>query len=273
MRYRYAAMTSLQALVLALIQGLTEFLPISSSAHAILTPILFGWPDQGLTFDIVTNAGTLTAVLVYFRRDLLDMLTRVEAWRRNPGGGAPMAPALVLATLPVVVAGTLFYSWIATSGRNALLIALLSIGFGLLLGWADHRTTGSRDLDTLTFRDAFWVGLAQAFALLPGTSRSGVTMTAGLFLGFSRSQAARFSFLLSIPVSFAALAHDIQELISGASLTAGWIPLAIGYGASALSAYLVIDWLLTWLQNQNMMVFVAYRVILGLVILGMLWVA
>ncbi len=271
MRYRYAAMTSFQALILALIQGLTEFLPISSSAHAILTPILFGWSDQGLTFDIVTNAGTLTAVLVYFRQDLFQLLTRGEAWKPAPGSGSPMGLALVLATLPVVIVGALFYSWISTSGRNALLIALLSIGFGLLLGWADHRSVGDRDLDSLTLRDALWVGLAQAFALLPGTSRSGVTMTAGLLLGFSRGQAARFSFLLSIPVSLAALAHDLRELLSGAALSAGWVPLAIGYGASAVSAYLVIDWLLTWLQKQNMMIFVVYRVILGLVILALLW--
>jgi len=263
-------MTSPQALILALIQGLTEFLPISSSAHAILTPILFGWPDQGLTFDIVTNAGTLTAVLVYFRRDLAELLTRPDAWLPSGGSKPTMGLALVVGTLPVVISGGLFYSWISTSARNALLIAILSIAFGVLLGWADRRSTGTRTLDGLTLRDALWVGLAEALALLPGTSRSGVTMTAGLLLGFSRREAARFSFLLSIPVSLAALAHDLKDLFDGAARTAGWLPLAIGYGVSALSAYLVIDWLLAWLQNQSMSIFVAYRVALGVAILVLL---
>ena len=265
-------MTSPQALILALIQGLTEFLPISSSAHAILTPILFGWPDQGLTFDIVTNAGTLTAVLIYFRRELLTLLTDRQAWVPVPGRKAPLGLALVVGTVPVVIVGALLYSWISTSGRNALLIALLSIGFGVLLGWADYRASGTRTLEQLTLRDAVWVGLAEALALFPGTSRSGVTMTAGLFLGFNRQEAARFSFLLSIPVSLAALAHDLKALVDGASLSGSWLPLLIGFGASAISAYLVIDWLLTWLQSQSMAIFVAYRVSLGLVILILLTV-
>ena len=265
-------MTPVQAFILALIQGLTEFLPISSSAHAILTPIIFGWQDQGLTFDIVTNAGTLTAVLVYFRHDLWTLATRPEAWRRPAAGTAPLGYGLFLGTLPVVVVGGLFYSWFSTEARNALLIACTSIAFGLLLAWADHHPASTKTLEHLRKRDALWIGLAQAFALLPGTSRSGVTMTAGLFLGYSREHAARFSFLLSIPVSLAALAHDLKDLVSGGAHGASWLPLAIGYGASAVSAYFVIDWLLTWLQKQSMAVFVFYRITLGLVILGMLWI-
>lgn len=272
MRYGYAAMTPVQALILALIQGLTEFLPISSSAHAILTPIIFGWQDQGLTFDIVTNAGTLTAVLIYFRRDLWTLATEPAAWRRPVSGTAPLGYGLFLGTLPVVVIGGLFYSWFSTEARNALLIACTSIAFGLLLAWADHRPASIKTLDHLRKRDAWWIGLAQAFALLPGTSRSGVTITAGLFLGYSREHAARFSFLLSIPVSVAALAHDLKDLVEGAGGAVGWLPLLIGFGASAVSAYLVIDWLLTWLQKQSMTVFVVYRITLGLMILGMLWI-
>lgn len=264
-------MSPLQALVLALIQGLTEFLPISSSAHAILTPILFGWPDQGLTFDIVTNAGSLAAVLIYFRRDLLGMLTDSRAWIRAPDRRAPLAPALILGTLPVVIVGALFYSWLAGDARNAVLIAVLSIAFGLLLGWADRRPMGGRSLDDLRMRDAFWVGVAQAFALLPGTSRSGVTMTAGLLLGFDRRHAARFSFLLSIPVSLAALLHDLKELVTGSGSGIGALPLIIGFFASAISAYLVIDWLLSWLQRQSMTIFVVYRIVLGAIILALVY--
>ena len=264
-------MTPLQAFILALIQGRTEFLPISSSAHAILTPILFGWQDQGLTFDIVTNAGTLTAVVLYFREDLKRLLTDPTSWRPPESGTAPLGFGLFLGTLPVVIVGGLFYSWFSTGARNALLIALTSIIFGLLLAWADHRPASIKTLAHLRKRDAFWIGMAQALALLPGTSRSGVTMTAGLMLGYTREHAARFSFLLSIPVSVAALLHDLKDLLEGSLTSDAWLPLVIGYGVSAISAYLVIDWLLAWLQRQSMMVFVVYRLILGVAILGLLW--
>ena len=270
MRYGYAAMTSVQAFILALIQGLTEFLPISSSAHAILTPIIFGWQDQGLTFDIVTNAGTLTAVLIYFRQDLLHLATDRGAWRRPSQGTAPLGFGLFLGTLPVVIVGGLFYSWFSTDARNALLIACTSIAFGLLLAWADHNPKSTKTLEHLRKRDALWIGLAQAFALLPGTSRSGVTITAALFLGYSREHAARFSFLLSIPVSVAALLHDLKDLLTDSPGHIGWMPMLVGFVTAAVSAYVVIDWLLAWLQKQSMTVFVVYRIVLGLVILGML---
>lgn len=271
MRYGWPAMTPLQALILALIQGITEFLPISSSAHAILTPILFGWRDQGLTFDIVTNAGTLTAVLIYFRQELWRLATDADSWRLKPSGPIPLGPALVVGTVPVVLCGLLFYPWLASDARNPLLIAATSIGFGLLLAWADYGVDGRRRLDDLRLRDVVWIGLAQAAALIPGTSRSGATITAGLFLGFDREQAARFSFLLSIPAGLAALAHDALDLWSTPPARADLQAMVIGYVAAAISAYLVIDALLAWLRRQGMAIFVVYRVILGLVILGIFW--
>lgn len=273
-------MSIVQAFVLGLVQGVTEFLPISSSAHLILVPYFFGWDDQGLGFDIVANTGSLLAVIVYFRRDLWATLR--SPWRLGAGADpgdppapvsreqAPLLPAIALGTVPVVVAGLLVYGWLATGARNPALIASTSIGFGLLLGFYDRVGARSRDLDTLRWRDAAWIGLAQALALIPGTSRSGITLTAGLALGFRREDAARFSFLLYVPVGLAALAHDLKDLLAEGLVGASALPLGIGFVTSAVSAYFVIDWLLDWLQHRPLGIFVAYRVVLGLVIFALL---
>lgn len=284
------AVTWLQALVLGLIQGITEFLPISSSAHLILAPYLLGWHDQGLTFDIVVNAGTLLAVMVYFRRDLLKMVLdpgatmepEVEDGDGDPDGdgagdasGARRPPLLLLlmvGSLPVVVAGMLFYDWISTHGRSTWVVATTSIAFGLLLYWTDRTGSRRRGLDSLGWRDALLVGLAEALALLPGTSRSGVTMTMALWLGFRREDAARFSFLLAIPVGLAALVHDLEDLLSGAAGQIPVLPLLVGFAVAGLSAYLAIGWLIDWVKRQDMLIFVVYRVILGCVLLGLIWV-
>lgn len=314
-------MTWLQALVLGLIQGITEFLPISSSAHLVLTPHLMGWHDQGITFDIVANAGTLLAVMLYFRRELWAML--VEPWSRpaavasagsgpvdDPGADdhdeddhdadtgrengsgdapadpAPLAPAerarppmlalLALGSVPVVVTGLVAYSWISTSGRSAGVVATTSILFGLLLYWADRTGSQTRTEASLGWRDAWIVGLAQALALVPGTSRSGITITAALWLGLRREDAARFSFLLSVPVGLAALVHDLRDLAGvlagGGGADLGLVPIAVGFVASMVSAYAVIGWLLAWVQKQDLKVFVVYRIALGLVLLGLIWI-
>lgn len=262
----------LQAFLLALVQGITEFLPISSSAHLILTPYLFDWPDQGLVFDVATNTGTLLAVVLYFRRDLLGLARGVVSGERVEG----MPPwrllaALFVGTIPVAVAGLLLYDFIAGEARNPVLIAATSIGFGLLLWAADLIGRRRRELATLTVWDGLWIGLAQAAALVPGTSRSGITMTFALFLGFTRPAAARFSFLLAIPVGVLAAAKDGLDLLGGEAPAVGWLPLLVGFAVSAVSAYLVIGWLLAWLERQTMAVFVAYRVLLGLVILGLVY--
>ena len=273
-------MTILQALVLALVQGITEFLPISSSAHLILTPYLFGWRDQGLVFDVATNTGTLAAVIVYFRRDLGELVRALWGELSGRGGvlveGMParrLALALVVGTVPVAVAGLLIDEWVETAGRSALVIAITSIVFALALGLADRAGGKERQLATLTLRDAFLVGLAQALALVPGTSRSGITMTAALALGYHRPAAARFSFLLAIPVGLLVTGWDAMNLVLGGDdgTRPEWGPLLVGLVASAASAYLVIGALLAWLRRQTMMPFVVYRLALGALLFALIW--
>jgi undecaprenyl-diphosphatase len=273
-------MTILQALLLALVQGITEFLPISSSAHLILTPYLFGWRDQGLVFDVATNTGTLAAVMVYFRRDLRDLVAALWSDVAGRGGGTVegmparrLALALVVGTIPVAVAGLLIDDWVETAGRSAFVIAVTSIVFGIALGVADRAGARARELATLTLRDALLVGLAQALALVPGTSRSGITMTAALLLGYHRPAAARFSFLLAIPVGLLVTGWDAAKLVLGGDEAARhpeWGPLLVGLVASAVSAYLVIGALLAWLRRQTMMPFVVYRVALGMLLLALI---
>jgi len=272
-------MTPVQALVLALVQGITEFLPISSSAHLILVPYLFGWRDQGLAFDIATNTGTLLAVVAYFRRDLAELARGLWASLRGREAGTVegMPPtrllaALAVGTVPVAVAGLLAADWVSTAGRDPGLIATTSIVFGLALGWADKAGSRRRDLAGLRLRDALLVGLAQAIALVPGTSRSGITMTAALALGFDRPASARFSFLLAIPVGVLATLYDLVQIARGEVPVGDLGAMAIGLVASAVAAYLVIGALLAWLRRQTMTPFVVYRVLLGGVILALLWI-
>lgn len=272
-------MTILQALVLALVQGITEFLPISSSAHLILAPYLFGWRDQGLVFDVATNTGTLAAVMVYFRRDLAGLLRALAAELAGRGGGTVegmpagrLALALAIGTVPVALAGLFIDDWVETAGRSALVIAVTSIVFGLALGAADRWGGHRRELALLTLRDALLVGLAQALALVPGTSRSGITMTAALALGYARPAAARFSFLLAIPVGLLVMGWDALQLVTGDGARAHpeWGPLVVGMVASAVSAYVVIGALLAWLRRQTMTPFVVYRLALGVLLLALI---
>ncbi|MEM6794455.1 MAG: undecaprenyl-diphosphatase UppP [Acidobacteriota bacterium] len=268
-------MTTFQAFVLAIVQGVTEFLPISSSAHLILAPVFFDWPDQGVTFDIVTNTGTLLAVVIYFRRDLWGLVRRpllgLEAVRGGARGDVPLLGLLGIATVPVVIAGLAFYGWISTAGRDPRVIAIASIVSGVLLYGADHFLRRERDLDEIGWRSALTIGLAEALALVPGTSRSGITMTAGMGLGLNREAAAHFSFLLAIPVGAAALLHDLKDLIEeGTRAPEAWWPYLVGFSVSALSALAVIDWLLGWVKRQSLDVFVAYKIALGAAIL---WLA
>lgn len=266
-------MTITQAIVLAVIQGITEFLPVSSSAHLILAPRLFGWNDQGLVFDIATNTGSMLAVMAYFWRDLWQLLNDTVARLKAPrtivtDHPAPLGPALAAATVPILIAGALLSHWISTAARNPQLIAFDAIFFGLLLLWADRTARRERGLDSLRWRDALAIGAAQVLALMPGTSRSGVTMTAGLAAGFTRSEAARFSFLLSVPAGLAVLAWDVKELIQHGPPAAGWLAMWIGLVASFATSYLVIGFLLAWLRRAGMTPFVVYRILLGLTILA-----
>ena len=262
-------MSWLQAVVLGIVQGVTEFLPISSSAHLILTSQLLGWPDQGLAFDMAANTGSLVAVIVCFAGE----------WRRLVGGAVGLPEAdpesrrqlglLLVATLPVAAAGLVFQEQLASGARHVALIAATSILFGLLLGWADgRRRDGGGDLASLGWSAALVVGAAQAMSLLPGTSRAGVTITAALLVGLSRPAAVRFAFLLAVPVG---LLVGFKNVVDLAGLAGEWSgEIAIGFLVSGLSAYAAIRWLMRWVRRHDLRGFVVYRVILGLVLLTQL---
>jgi undecaprenyl-diphosphatase len=265
-------MTLLQVVVLAVVQGITEFLPISSSAHLILVPVITQWPDQGLAFDLAVHAGTLTAVVGYFRRDVatltVDGLRSLT--RRQHVGQSRLAWAVVIGTIPVGVAGLLFGDFIETRLRSAEIIAATTLGFGVLLGIADRRGDHrQRELGALTWRDAVLVGVAQALALIPGTSRSGITMTAGLFLNLSRHAAARFSFLLAIPVT--ALAAGLKLMQAASQETAiAWGDFLVGYVLSAVVALAVIHFFLALLTRYGFMPYVVYRLVLGVGLMALI---
>ncbi len=257
-------METWQELILALIQGLTEFLPISSSAHLILFPRLMGWSDQGLAFDVAVHVGTLGAVVLYFRRELLKMS---RDWAASLGTRqctpeARLAWGVLIGTIPVGIFGLLFKDFIETSLRSPLVIALATIVFGLLLWWADRRGRRRRDEYSLSLGDILYIGLAQAVALIPGTSRSGITITAGLMLGLTRAGAARFSFLLSIPVIVLAGLLEVRDLVQG-SATLPVTDLLLGAAVSGVTAYLSIHFFLSLLERIGMLPFIVYRLVLG----------
>ena len=259
----------IQALWLALIQGLTEFLPVSSQAHLVLYSLFTGELYQGLDFDIMLHAGSLVAVVVYFRRELLAM---ASDWLRSLTGGpatkdSRLAWWIVIATLPAGALGFLFKDQAELALRSPLIMALALIVFGLLLGWADWRHRGQRDEYELSLKDVLIIGFAQALALIPGTSRSGITITAALFLGLNREAASRFSFLLSIPIiSAAGLLAGLDLAESG--LQSGVGVLIVGFVAAAISAYACIHFFLAFIRRIGMLPFVIYRVILGIVLLS-----
>jgi undecaprenyl-diphosphatase len=259
----------LQIVVLALVQGLTEFLPISSSAHLILVPILTEWPDQGLAFDVAVHAGTLTAVVLYFRHELGRMLIEwFASFKGRLTPDARLAWAVLIGTIPVGLAGLMFKDFIETELRSPMIIAVETIVFGLLLWYADQTGKRSRDEYSLMLFDVLVIGLAQALALIPGTSRSGITITAALMLGLKREAAARFSFLLSIPVILLAGSFETMEYLSVARVQDAQ-PLLIGALISAVSAYACIHYFLKLLDRIGMMPFVAYRLVLGGVLLAL----
>jgi undecaprenyl-diphosphatase len=266
-------MTLLQIVVLAVVQAVTEFLPISSSGHLILVPFFLGWRDQGLTFDVATHAGTLLAVIVYFRRDLRDLIAGLFTGRAAGSGeysARGLAWCLAVGTVPAGLAGLAFKDMIEREARNPLLIASTAVFYGLLLLVADRIGRKSREIGDLGWRDALWIGVAQALALVPGTSRSGITITAALLLGFSRPAAARFSFLLSIPITAMAAALKILELALEGVTAEQLFPMVLGAVVSAAAGYAVIAWLLAWLRRRSLTIFVIYRMLLAAVILAIL---
>ena len=273
-------MSTLEIIILALLQGLTEFLPISSSAHLILPSQILGWQDQGLGFDVAVHVGTLLAVMLYFRKELGTMSV---AWL----GTLNMGPAknsadhqinfegklvwwIILATIPAGLFGLFGKDLIEAHLRSALVIAATTLLFGFLLGFADvkagHRKA-HKPLEKLGFKGAMLIGLAQAIALIPGTSRSGITMTIGLLLGLSRDHAARFSFLLSIPAIAMAGSYLTLKLVLSTQ-GVDWQAIGLGSLLAFISAYTCIHYFLILLNKVGMMPFVIYRLILGF---GLLW--
>lgn len=262
----------LQIVVLALVQGLTEFLPISSSAHLILVPVFTDWDDQGLAFDVALHIGSLAAVVFYFRQDLLNM---TRSWftslqTRRLDEDAKLAWAVLLGTLPVGLFGLLLKDWIETDLRGPYVMAGTLIGFGLLLGFADWWNKGQRTTSQMNWKDVAVIAFAQVLALIPGTSRSGITITAALLMGLSREAAARFSFLLSIPVIALAGLLEVYGLVRSAEAV-DWSALFWGALLSGISAYLCIHYFMVFIRRIGMQPFVVYRLLLGLLLLWFFW--
>ncbi len=252
---------------LALVQGLTEFLPVSSSAHLILVPSLLGWPDQGLAFDVAVHLGTLIAVLAYFRRDIVTLfLAWVESMaRRQMTPEARLAWGVILGTIPAGLVGLAFKDFIEINLRSPLVIATTTIIFGLLLWVADKRSKLVRNEYSLGWQDFLVIGGAQAMALIPGTSRSGITITAGLLLGLTRQAAARYSFLLSIPIIVLSGLSVTKDLVESA-VPVDWQALFLGTLIAAISAFVCIHYFLAFINRIGMTPFVIYRLLLGVLL-------
>jgi len=266
-------MSTIDVFILAIIQGLTEFLPISSSAHLILPSAVFGWQDQGQALDVALHVGTLLAVVLYFRKEVGSMAV---AWFGTVGIGpeknsnsfdGKLAWWILLASIPLGIVGLLGKDFIEENLRSAAVIAITTLVFGVLLGFADIKAKENVSVDKLGFKGAMIIGLAQALALIPGTSRSGITMTLGLMLGLNKENAARFSFLLSIPAIVMTGGYLTYKLISSAE-PVDWSTLGLGSVLAFFSAYACIHYFLILVSKVGMMPFVIYRLILGA---GLLW--
>lgn len=267
-------MSNLEAIVLGLVQGLTEFLPISSTAHLRIVAAFVGWKDPGAAFTAVTQLGTLLAVLVYFRKDLLSLARGTfESLRQGSltaNQEARLSLGIVIGTIPIGVCGLLFQDAIRTSFRSLYVIAGSLIGLAVLLLVAERTARHVRGLEHMNIRDALMVGLAQALALVPGASRSGVTITAGLFIGLKRETAARFSFLLSVPAIGAAGAYEMLKLVRDEGIAVAFSPtILLATAVAFASGWAAIAFLVSFLRRNSTGIFIAYRVGLGVLILGL----
>ncbi|MGR5261349.1 undecaprenyl-diphosphate phosphatase [Vibrio astriarenae] len=257
-------MTYFEAFVLALIQGLTEFLPISSSAHLILPSAVLGWDDQGLAFDVAVHVGTLAAVMIYFRKEVVTLLQAFigSITKGERGKEVTLAWMIIIATIPACIFGLLMKDIIEIYLRSAWVIAVTTIVFGLLLWYVDRNAQQNMDEYQVGWKKALYLGVAQAMAMIPGTSRSGITITAALHLGFTREAAARFSFLMSIPIILLAGSYlGLKLVMSGEAINIGH--LTTGVIVSFISAYLCIHFFLKLISRMGMTPFVIYRLILG----------
>ncbi len=261
-----------RAIVLGVVQGLGEPLPISSSAHLILVPWLLGWPEHSLTFDVALHGGTALAIILYFWEDWVTLAGAFFGSLRdrslNGDYHRRMAWYLVVASVPGAVAGVLFEKKIEESLRTPWLVAILLVLMGLIMLAADHLSSHRRSLRQLSVRDAVIIGLAQALALAPGTSRSGVTITAALLLQMNRADAARFSFLMSGPIVAGAFLYKMAGLLRGGFPADEQVPFLAGIVAAAAIGYLAIRFLMGYLQKRSLNLFVGYRLALGALVLG-----
>jgi undecaprenyl-diphosphatase len=262
-------MTPLHAVVLGLVQGATEFLPVSSSGHLILVPTLLGWPDQGLAFDAAVHLGTVLALLIYFAGELQRLAAGILAGR---SADRRLAAAVLLGSIPAGIAGLAFQHVIETRLRSVTVVAVSTIVWALVLWWADRRAARNvvNDLREVGIGRALIVGLAQPLALIPGTSRSGITLSAGLFTGLDRSTAARFAFLLGLPITVAAGLLETGTLLRAGPTGDGLGVLALGVGTSFAAGLAAIRFLVSYLQRRTLLAFVAYRIVLGVLLL---WLA
>ncbi len=259
-----------QAFILGTLQGLTEFLPVSSSAHLSLTPWVMGWPPSGLAFDVALHIGTLLALIWYFRAEWVKVLrgsVTLLANRRPVDEGSRLAWFIGIATVPAAIAGLLLEDLAETIFRAPIVTAIALIVMGAALWLVDAKLPQARTREQMTWRDALLVGLAQCLALVPGVSRSGSTITAGRALGFDRSSAAVFSFMMSLPIILAAAILKVPDAIRERGLSA---PLLVGIGAAALSSWLAIAVLLRFVRSRSFAVFALYRFALGALILGLI---
>jgi undecaprenyl-diphosphatase len=264
--------TWFEAVVLGVIQGLTEFLPISSSAHLLIMSQLFGWSDPGAAFTAVTQIGTETAVIIYFRREIWSIL---RAWsrslvdadaRRDPD--ARMGWLVIIGTIPIAVLGLIFARQIETVARNLWLTAIMLIVFGILLGVADAYGSRRKTERDITVRDGILFGFAQALALIPGVSRSGATISAGLAMGYTRGAAARYAFLLAIPAVLASGLYEATKISSESAVQ--WGPTILATAIAFVVGLAVIAWLMRWLTTRSYLPFVIYRVALGTLVIVLL---
>lgn len=264
-------MTWLQVIVLAIVQGLTEFLPISSSGHLVLVPSAAGWADQGLAFDVAVHFGSLIAVCVFFFDDIVAMirggfsLLRLDASTPE----SRIALAIGIGTVPAAVAGLTLAGWIEANLRDPSVIVMTLSGYAVLMLLADRYGRRDRNVSDVGPRDAITIGCAQALALIPGTSRSGITITAGRLLGFDRRDAARFSFLLSVPVILLATVYEGFKLVTGTEPVA-WGQIAVAVVVSAIVAYLSIDFFMRFVSRIGLLPFAVYRLVLAAIILYVL---
>ncbi|MFN8150238.1 MAG: undecaprenyl-diphosphate phosphatase [Solirubrobacterales bacterium] len=262
-------MSSPQAIFLGIVQGLTEFLPISSSAHLRIVPALLGWPDPGAAFTAVIQLGTMAAVLIYFRRDLISIARAWISELRVPRGersrDARLGWLIILGTVPIAILGLAFKGVIESGARDLYVIGIALIAFSMVMLAAERAGSHRRPLSDIDARDGTWIGFAQALALIPGVSRSGATISAGLFRDFDRESAARYSFLLSVPAVVLSGLFELRD--AGAGTGVSTVGLVLATLAAFVSGYAAIAWLLRFLAGHSLRTFVAYRIPLGMLVI------